>query len=201
MQFDKDDPIFIGYHGTDETNSQSILSNNFRVTDSDEWIGSGAYFFIEGLSQPIDSAREWAVSRSNRYDTNLKRYQRSYSKYSVIEALITAEPGKILDLICEEGRTGYEAFKEAFLEDALRRGISLRQKGRPCEGLIVNEICAKYSMDIVLAELVITTSRAALGLRLRAKIPNKTVMAVRNPESCIHLDETRVKETGDVEAW
>lgn len=201
MDFDKEQSIFIGYHGTDNTCSQSILSENFRVSDNDDWVGKGAYFFVEGLYDPIKAAKEWAISRANRYSKKDKCYTLSYPRYAVIESLITTDQEKVLDLVCAEGRKGYAKFKECILEDACRRGIALTTRERHNEGLIVDELCEKYSMDIVLSELVITTSEYSLKQRVTDKIPNKTVIAVRAPSERVHLDQTRVAEEGDVERW
>ncbi|MDR5610419.1 MULTISPECIES: hypothetical protein [unclassified Arsenophonus] len=61
----------IGYHGTNAENEDMILSGNFRVsTKDDEWLGTGAYFFIAGISDPINDAERWAIVQA--YDHNLK---------------------------------------------------------------------------------------------------------------------------------
>ena len=41
---------FEGYHGTDTAHTESIQTNNFKPSISDEhWLGDGTYFFIDGI--------------------------------------------------------------------------------------------------------------------------------------------------------
>lgn len=198
MDSDNKKPIFIGYHGTNNVNSNPILKNNFNVSDKDEWIGDGAYFFVEGLSCPKKSAKEWAISRSNRYDKNTKKYKTSYPEYSVIEAIISTDMDKVIDLSSTDGKKGYFEYKEKFLKSACDRGKKLKA-GK--EGLIINNLCRQYECDVVISELAIKTSEYEFKQKVSNVISNKTVLAVRNPTSCIELKNISISCTGDIEVW
>jgi len=66
-----------GYHGTSAENIESILRSGFVVRDhSDDWLGMGCYFFIDGLRDPESSARDWAISEAwNKKIRNLSTIQ------------------------------------------------------------------------------------------------------------------------------
>ena len=52
---------FVGFHGTDSANENSIFQLNFTVSaKSDEWLGTGAYFFLDGVGDPTEHADSWA---------------------------------------------------------------------------------------------------------------------------------------------
>ena len=57
----------IGYHGTSLENGQNICaSKTFKCSDRDNYLGSGVYFFIEGLKEPRECAKDWAVVRADK---------------------------------------------------------------------------------------------------------------------------------------
>ncbi len=49
---------FTGWHGTSEDFAEEILASNFRRSEGDHhWLGPGAYFFIDGVGQPMHHAK------------------------------------------------------------------------------------------------------------------------------------------------
>jgi hypothetical protein len=106
------DNIYIGYHGTDYDNVESILKNRFRISDkADEWLGHGIYFFTEGISDPIENAKEWAINQA--WDKVAKRY--SYQKYAVLKAEVSGE--RVLDLTTTEGLRVYNEMRNLFIRE------------------------------------------------------------------------------------
>ncbi len=56
MMTTSDNKVYIGYHGTNYENVESIIKHGFHVSDNaDEWLGHGIYFFTEGISDPIEN--------------------------------------------------------------------------------------------------------------------------------------------------
>lgn len=56
---------FTGYHGTSEENAAQIIKSKFIPSENhDDWLGYGVYFFIDGISCPINNAKAW--DKNNR---------------------------------------------------------------------------------------------------------------------------------------
>ena len=89
-----------GFHGTDKARVSSILDNGLNPSKGDkEWLGDGCYFFLEGLSDPLKQAEEWAIFKA----WDKKRHENNYSSYAVLCAEIQVGEQEFLDLTKEEG--------------------------------------------------------------------------------------------------
>ena len=98
---------FVGYHGTDSNNVSQIYESNFRISeDSDEWLGDGTYFFVDGVSCPIKNAREWA--KNEAYKSS------NYKYYSILKVPVIGE--KILDLTTTDGLKTFNILRTKLIE-------------------------------------------------------------------------------------
>ncbi|QTA84499.1 hypothetical protein [Desulfonema magnum] len=54
---------FIGYHGTDANNIDSIFNQGYKFSGKKEWFGEGIYFFedMSPLTNGFTEARNWAI--------------------------------------------------------------------------------------------------------------------------------------------
>jgi hypothetical protein len=63
-----------GYHGTSLQSAEQIVVSNYRISEADnDWLGNGAYFFIDGFADPVENAVNWARFRSRTGTRKRKR--------------------------------------------------------------------------------------------------------------------------------
>ncbi|WP_052059440.1 hypothetical protein [Pantoea rwandensis] len=184
---------FVGFHGTDNKNERSILDYNFNVSaGEDEWLGTGAYFFIEGISDPQSDARHWA--RLQAYDSDIGR--NTYHRFSIIKAMIKVE--KVLCLDEKEGQIAFNAYR-TFLIEKMKR-----EKVRPKVGAIRNdcEVC-NHILENTDFEAIINPEYIKLDRWTRTKnyssrIPTCRIMSVKEPKLSIDVKGLTVVERGKV---
>jgi hypothetical protein len=122
----------IGFHGTSFENAIKIAKGDFIISKGNtEWIGDGAYFFIEGISKvPKEQAEQWAIAQA--WDNNVSKYR--YNDISVIKSDILVEEDNFLDLTTSEGVEVLLYILEQHEKKILGIGKSLSY----LDGLIVN---------------------------------------------------------------
>lgn len=182
---------FQGFHGTDSANEYSILQRNFTVSaKSDEWLGTGAYFFLDGVGNPKDHAESWA--RLHAYDkrTGTNRY----SRLVVISAKI--EVDHVLHVDTQEGLEAFNFYREYIKKD-------IRTKGKShSDSLLINDcVVFNHILDTTEFQAVINTEYIKLDLwsRLkdyRSRIPNCRVMSIREPLASIDVQGLTVVHKG-----
>ncbi|MCT6514741.1 hypothetical protein OQZ55_03960 [Bacillus subtilis] len=102
----------VGYHGTFEEHSESILSDGFKPqVRNNHWLGQGTYFYTN------KKLAHWWISKNSKTDPLKKKIK---SKSVIIKAEIEEDTKKILDLdINEDIDLFFDCFKE--YEPYLRR--------------------------------------------------------------------------------
>lgn len=173
---------FVGYHGTDNANVDSILTGGMDPSlGDDEWLGDGTYFFIEGLSRtPEVQAEQWAIVSA--WDSELRKNK--YDKYSVLKADIDVDDEYFLDLTTAEG---LEVFY--YIKETLKRRLKRRSKpNRICfiDGIVINMSRNELShrIDAVKGNVFIKLTKEDRIYRLQSRLPNCTIAAVFN-QDCI----------------
>ncbi|NHB89570.1 hypothetical protein [Photorhabdus tasmaniensis] len=186
----------IGYHGTDAENEASILSGNFKAsTKNDEWLGTGAYFFIEGISEPENNAICWAKLQS--YDKIKKCYR--YTQFSVIRANISIN--NPLDLDSLEGKKVFNYFRDEIISIMKQNNIpeteSFRNSLRnDCE--ICNYIAKSISCDAVIRSEYIKLDLWSRKNVYNSRIQNCTIVSIREPSQSIDKNSLTVTQRGEV---
>lgn len=167
-----------GWHGTSALSGNQIIASTFRKSQAvKDWLGNGAYFFIEdnGHSDPIVKAEEWAVLRSNS--------ARNYSRYSVLRAEIEAETCLDFDDPAHIGALNElrNAYSE-FLRNHGRRpsGEFLLDKCNFCNFLI-----EEHEVEALIKREYIKTTQDELDFGVHAGIPNCRIMCVSNPDASV----------------
>ncbi|PKK36550.1 hypothetical protein BWI96_11895 [Siphonobacter sp. SORGH_AS_0500] len=187
---------FEGYHGTNEANVGNILTNHFNISEGpDEWLGDGTYFFVEGISDPVQRAIQWAVVTA--WDKLGKRNR--YSRYSVIKAIITVEEEYLLDLTTLEGRQVMNYLQEQYVKKLAQMSKELRGSKKATEGAIINDVRDEgiFRLDVVKADFPFKfAAERILGTAFRQ--PNVTICAVFEPNNNINADSMCVVESGEV---
>lgn len=182
---------FVGFHGTDSAHEESIYKRNFSVSSrTDEWLGTGAYFFLEGVGDPQEHAVSWA--KLHAYDK--AQHRNRYTRFIVISAKIEVE--NVLRMDTEEGLEAFNVYRDYIKQD-------MRSKGQvPSESLIVND-CVVFNHILANSEFdaIINTEYIKLDLwsRLkdyRSRIPNCRVMSVKEPVISISVEGLNVVKRG-----
>ncbi|MFG1172169.1 hypothetical protein AAFN90_00885 [Erwiniaceae bacterium CAU 1747] len=183
--------VFQGFHGTDSANEHSILQRNFSVSaKSDEWLGTGAYFFLDGVGNAREHAESWA--KLHAYDKKLRANR--YTRLVVISAKI--EVNHVLHIDTPEGLAAFNFYRDYIKKD-------LRSKGEsPSDSLIVNDcVVFNHILRNTEFEAVINNEYIKLDLwsRLkdyRSRIPNCRVMSVKEPLASIDVKDLNVVHRG-----
>ncbi|HDL7186381.1 hypothetical protein ACSMDF_04750 [Yersinia enterocolitica] len=184
---------FQGYHGTDAKNEIPILAGNFRVSSqNDDWLGTGAYFFIEGISNPKENARHWAKLRA--YDKRVKK--NTYAQYCVVKAEI--DVSQVLELDTQSGMIAFNAFRYGLIEIMKKKGI------RPSKGFYVDDckVCnfavEQCGFDAVTRYEYIKLDKWSRIHGYQSRMPTCRIISIRDPSKSIGIDLLSVVERGKV---
>jgi hypothetical protein len=166
---------FTGYHGTSMQNAKSILENGFKVmASSEDWLGHGLYFFIDGISEPENSAFEWS---QNTFDID---------HGVALEAKILMKEIDILDLRVTSNLKKYNCIREKVINTnfdhlTTRRDLNLKKRKdiRLDDCIITNEVCNIMGYKALIHNVYIKT-KVQRELVLESSYPNATVLCIRD---------------------
>ncbi|MGP8290358.1 hypothetical protein ACT3OH_08885 [Vreelandella zhanjiangensis] len=179
----------VGYHGTDEGSVGSILQESFRISaGEDEWLGYGIYFFVEGISCPVQNSVEWAKNQAYRPEGN------RYNKYAILEA--TAQCTRLLDLRYTEGLSAFETVRTKILEKHNKH--FMRDRRVQCDNRVMwNLVAQVMDLEVIIHNLYIK-NRIQRIKKLSSNVPNTTVMCVKDPDSIV-IETIKVVTSGVVQ--
>lgn len=178
---------FLSYHGTDKDNVPSIRKSGFNTSDADhEWLGSGSYFFTEGVTCPIENAREWAKSAAWNNTDKIN----NYGTYSVLEVVVSGE--KVLDLRETEDINIYNQTRSDVIQSHKKRNKSYKN----IDTAICNAIINLMKIDILIKDSYIK-SRFERKYRIESRVPNCTVLCATKTAQ-IFCDDMNEYEIGEV---
>ncbi|MGE6037029.1 hypothetical protein ACQJ1N_02460 [Klebsiella pneumoniae] len=184
---------FEGFHGTDEKNRSSILCNNFSVSaKDDEWLGTGAYFFIDGISKPLVDARNWAKVQS--YDTEARR--KKYHRYAVIKAIIKVN--SVLRLDEQEGQIAYNVFRNFLIEKMKKDKIKPKVSAIRNDCEVCNHILENTEFEAIINPEFIKLDVWSRRNRYYSRIPTCRIICVKEPKTAIDVNALQVVERGKV---
>ncbi|BAK25839.1 hypothetical protein PGTDC60_1690 [Porphyromonas gingivalis TDC60] len=169
-----------GFHGTDKARVSSILDNGLNPSKGDkEWLGDGCYFFLEGLSDPLKQAEEWAIFKA----WDKKRHENNYSSYAVLCAEIQVGEQEFLDLTKEEGIRILDYIQE----QCTSKLAKIKKKLRYLDGLLINFARNEniLKIDVVKANFYIKLRKEDRIYDLDRKTPNCTICSVYSPDKNI----------------
>lgn len=169
---------WLGYHGTSVLNARSIIDSTFRVsTYEKDWLGTGAYFFLEvkGLLSPVEKAAEWANSRASKARPR-------YSALAVLEAEIETET--YLDLDDVGHIAALNTIKDEYMQ------IMKSEGKRPSGGLLdkcnfCNYVMREHGVDALVRREYIKATADELEFGIDGGVPNCRVMCVKDPAASI----------------
>lgn len=164
-----------GFHGTSRAGAGPIADSTYKISPSPEdWLGSGVYFFIDGIACPIRSASEWARNKFGRDDAAL------------VKSTIRAPAEKVLDLRSIEGLARYDAARIAFLEQnrvplLQRRDLNIKKRKdiRLDDRIVTEAVCEKLGIAVLIHNVYIKNALQR-ELIMESSYPNATVCSVRD---------------------
>lgn len=192
-----------GFHGTNSSNYESIKINNFKASLGDkEWLGDGAYFFIDGISDtPDKNALDWA--KATAWDKKDRKY--TYTECAIIVAKIKVlEDSNLLDLTTLDGIKIFNYIRERYVEKlkSARKYIKnipskiLTNSPREfLDGRLINDARREGFLDIQVSKgnfYIKFTNERIYGIATRT--PNVTICCVHAPIVNISKDDIILKE-------
>lgn len=188
---------YIGFHGTDAANEQSILKNSFKKSDdSKDWYGTGAYFFIDGISDrsAVECAVQWSKDWS--WDKRDKKYR--YVDYIVLQAKIKILDTEILDLTDFKGLHLFNRFREGTRQKILDGGKKVKDKDIS-DSHIFEIMKQKLNIKVIIGNVFIKFADIRKMTYYRSNVPNVTIMCVDNTKTdYIDVCDLQVKMKGAI---
>lgn len=164
-----------GYHGTSLRSAEEIVVSNYRISKEDnDWLGSGTYFFIDGFTDPVNSAVQWAKYRS--WDREARKHK--YRNYAVLKSLIRTESHLDLDDI--EDLTIFNRIRASLVSRMKREGYGRSTSALQNDCFVANFALETLKLDALVRREAITSERG----QLRARIPNCRIMCLKEPTRC-----------------
>lgn len=181
--------MYVGSHGTNFDHVESIIANNFvESNSSDDWLGKGAYFFIDGCNDQSthDLALEWA--KAHHWDNKRKCY--TCEHVATFDVDISCDDDKILDMTKLRGRKLFNAYRES-LKKSISKGLKLKPKKALSDTSIFNSIRNNLGIEAILCDMYIKFEYERVNV-LHSRLPNCTIIAVSNTQENIDVDTLRV---------
>lgn len=168
-----------GNHGTYLRNLDSILAHGFKETiDHNEWLGDGAYFFIQGIwDSPIDSAKKFA--EDTRYKDVRDNLCKEDEEICVLDAVINVDSDKYLDLDNNEGLELFNMFREELWAKIAESGKKPANELKDCHILMVMR--SAIGIEFVKRSLFIKFGLQRRVGFISSLIPNVTIFVVNKP--------------------
>lgn len=172
---------FLGYHGTNSENENSIIKSSFKKSNlREDWFGDGCYFFTKGISSehPSALAEKWAIDAA--WDKETRVYK--YDKYVVFETMVSAKDDEILDLTASQGLTLFNKFRDGIL-DKIRLEKKKLRKGDYADSDIFNELKQKIGITVIIGNVFIKFADLRKVFGLRSNVANVTMFCVDNTKN------------------
>lgn len=165
-----------GFHGTSAEKAAGIIRDGFNeVNDETLYLGNGAYFFVEGISDPSEDALNF-VTNVNPVDNP-----------TVVVADIDTEKDCILDLNTDCGLKIFNHVKKRFFSKRIEDNERMSRKDID-DGKIINFIVGEKIFEpevkIVLSQRTLSLNKEERELNLHSMVPNCIFCCVKN-YSCI----------------
>lgn len=184
---------WFGYHGTSVLNATSITRDGFFCSErEDDWLGSGAYFFIDGgeeIKPPLEKSCEWAVQRA-------RSAKPRYSNYAVLEAEIETNVHLDFDDLTHMAALG--KIKDVYLDIMRANGKRPVGNRKIDKCAFCNYVMFEHGVDALIRREYIKTTEDELTYGFDADVPNCRIMCLKDPKATIRnivyaVDRRRVQ--------
>ena len=180
---------FEGWHGTDEALEASICSSNFQMSEGEHhWLGSGVYFFMKGIGNPQEHARNWVCSEA---------YKKKNLRYIVLKTNVQVSDDVVLDLRDEEALELFNEHRRIVLAGLRKAQRQARWKSLDyMDGKVIDHLKACIGIQLVIQHFYVQFLRDRIQ-KIRSRVPNCTFLCASNPQDCIKPAEIPVVERGN----
>lgn len=191
----RDDFDYLGFHGTDLNNKDSILTKGFQESKGDEhWLGNGVYFFIGGMGfNPKENAQEWAIT--NAWDNTVKSLK--YKDYLIMSTKIHGKQENLLDLDTQDGSELFYRVKKRIEKDIYASGKgALRHKNY--DGKVINALIKTVKGILFVKKKLFFKTKNDRIFKKHSNIPNCIVLTVREPEKTLSTSHIQIISKGKI---
>lgn len=169
------------FHGTNSELVANIKQSNFRKSEKkNEWLGFGVYFFVEGITEPIANAVEWATNQS--YHSEGYRYD----SLSVLESTVVCDKNAVLNVTENEGLKVFNELRDVLNEKHKKSFKNTSRDLSQDNRVIWNAMSEYLSLDAIVHNLYIKDCFQRRK-KVNSNVPNTTVLCVKDPKF-IRLD-------------
>lgn len=155
--------------------AESIVSSNFIISmDEEDWLGTGVYFFLDGISSGVECAIEWA------------RNSHKGQSCCVIEVTIAIPKKLIFDLTSIVGLHHYDIIRKNIIYEnynflSSRRDLSIKKRRdiRLDDKIITNSVMKKVNKKLLIHNVYIKNFKQR-KLILESSYPNSTVACLND---------------------
>ena len=174
---------FRGFHGTAASHVGSIKRGGIRASaNSDDWLGTGTYFFIEGIADPRESAFEWA--RCKLWDKNVQRFVEP--KIAIVEVEIAVAEDSLFDLRDPQNARYFHEARREWLKAQVPPRSTTRPRPTPEEETFDTELLDAFKREHQIAVIVedfhIQFSIRERHFRMDSRIPNVSMLCLSHPQ-------------------
>lgn len=161
------------FHGTTLDRGKSIAKNGFAISKGEEdWLGSGVYFFLDGVTSGLKCAQGWAQNTHNK------------QSYCVLKATIEIPSALIFDLTSLKGLSEYNCMRDAVIDEnyqllAARRDLTIKKRKdiRLDDKLITSKVMEKLNKKLLIHNVYIKNMKQR-KLILESSYPNSTAVCL-----------------------
>lgn len=177
----------IGYHGTYIEYLENIQKVNFKESEgNNHWLGKGVYFFIEGInSEKVeDLARWWAIDQDHK---------KKHKEYVVLEAQIDVKTKHIFDMRTDAMQKKFNEVRSLLSQTFLNDNILFKLN----DNEIWKFISTHFGVFVVIANVYIEFDLFRQN-NIWSRMPNCTIIAVKDPMNHIIKSSIKVIKKGDI---
>lgn len=168
---------FTAYHGTLPSRLEAIRQSGFQPSvNIDDWLGCGTYFFVDGLSDPWNSAIDWAACST--WDKQTQCFQED--SVVVIKAVLTAPQHSVFDLRDMNNARDFHLFRRHWLKRKHSGALTdlVRPHERSYDADALNDFRQQHGIGILIGNFHIQLSVRERYLRFDSRIPNVSVLCL-----------------------
>lgn len=162
----------IVFHGTNHSSKEKILVENFKQSEAkNDWLGTGVYFFADGIGCPIEHSNNWCL------------YQKKFppNQISVLQVKLDINQDHFLDATTYDGMEEFNKIRVELLNKHNKFFPKDRAFGEDnCK--IWNIISELLDLHIVVNNLYIckiSNNKRERDVELKSNVPNSTVLCVK----------------------
>ncbi len=172
------------FHGTNNSAKSRIIKENFKKSEAtNDWLGSGVYFFAEGIGCPIEHSQNWCKYKKRFRDNEI----------SILKVNVNIKDEHLLDVTKYEGIEEFNSLRSELLSKHISEFPSDRSFSEDNKR-IWDMVADLLDLHAVLNHLYIckiANNSSERDIELKSNVPNSTVLCVKK-DGIINLQDISV---------